>query len=134
MSNPLDPNDPHYMTPGAREQFDRYRTRTTLAFLVLAVAFIVGVWGMTERTDKNIRRDINRIAQQQCISSIPTLKKFNTLVNNQIIISREAREIALDEKDIDRVRLNTRNIIRLQNSKLSIPTKDECMQRVLIQE
>ena len=127
-------NDPHYMTPGAREAFASYRRTSVVAFVTLAVAFAIGIWGVTERANRQLRKDINNIAQQSCAGSIPTLKKFNGLIEVNIVSSRNARVLAQAEGDLARVKLYTNNIIRLQNAKLDVPTKQQCFQRVIIQE
>lgn len=121
-------NDPsHYMTPGAR----RYFRRVALGYIILAIGMSFGIKALSDNVDNNIRRDINKVAEAQCLGSIPTLNKFNAFVDLVIEANRDAREIALREGDTARVRLNTNNIIKLQESKLRVPSVRECEAPIL---
>lgn len=121
-------DDPaHYMTPGAR----RYFRRVAIGYLILAIGTSFGIKALTERTDDAVRNDINEIAKAQCLGSIPTLNKYNSLVQIQIEANRDSREIALKEGDIPRVRLTTKNIIKLQDAFLRVPSAKECEAPIL---
>lgn len=112
----------HYMTPGARVYFRRVRN----GYIVLALACIMGIWAVSNRADNRLREDINTVARAQCLGSIPTLKRYNSLVDIMIESNRSAREIALAEGDVKRVKLNTQNIIKLQDAHLRVPNAKEC--------
>lgn len=116
-----------YATPGAR----RYFRRVAIGYIVLAVAVVFGIKAVSDRADETLRSDINKIAEAQCKGSIPTLNKFNAFVDLVIEANRDAREIALREGDTARVRLNTNNIIKLQESKLRVPSVRECEAPIL---
>lgn len=121
-------DDPaHYATPGARKYF----RRVAIGYVVLAIATVFGISAMTDRADERLRDDINALAEKQCLGSIPTLNKFNGLVDLQIDANRRAREIAEAENDEARVKLNTQNIIKLQESKLRVPNERECSAPIL---
>lgn len=112
----------HYMTPGARSYF----RRVTIGYVVLAIATVFGIWAFTNRVDDKIREDLNKVAEAQCLGSIPTLKKYNDFVDTQIEANREARKINAERGDTERVKLNTETIIRLQGNKLRVPSPRDC--------
>lgn len=121
-------DDPaHYMTPGARKYF----RRVAIGYIILAVATVFGIKAVSDRSDNQLRNDINAYAHQSCLGSIPTLNKFNNLIELNIESNRGAREIALREGDDARVRLTTQNIIKLQESKLRVPNAKECSAPIL---
>ena len=122
-------DDPeHYVTPGAK----RYFQRVLVGYVVLAVAGIIGVWGVTERLDNKLRNDLNTAAVNACIGSIETFKKYNSLIDLQIQATREARDLNIRIGDLERAELNTDSIIRYQEAKLPVPTEDECRGRLLV--
>lgn len=116
-------DDPeHYMTPGARRYFNRVRN----GYIILAFACAIGIWALANRVDAQLRDDINSIAEQQCIGSIPTLNKFNNLVDVQIESNRARRALAEQAGDEEIVAITTNTIIKLQKSKLRVPNAKEC--------
>ena len=115
----------HYMTPGAR----RYFTRVWLGYAVLACAMIAGVWGVTNKVDKTLRKNINTFIVISCKQSIPTLKKFNAAVDADIALQQDAKKLNLARGDTQRAALNDRTIKLKKNSKLHVPTIEECNSR-----
>jgi len=112
----------HYMTPGARKYF----RRVSLGYLILAIGCMLGIKFVADNAEQGVRNDINEAVVIQCKQSIPTINKFNDLIDIQIESNRAARAIAMSEDDNKRVALATRNIIRLQENKLRIPSVREC--------
>lgn len=129
LSN-LDEKYVHYVTPGARAYFKRM----WIGYVVLAVAGIFGIWGVTEHSDRQIRRDINSFAKASCLMQRQpnsTLNKYNRLVEVDIQNLREARKINMARGDDARVKSNTKSIIRLQTTKIPIPSERECNAHIL---
>ena len=112
----------HYMTPGARAYF----RRVMLGYIILAIAASMGIWAFSQKAADQVRTDINVVAKAQCLGSIPTLKKYNSLVEIMIESNRGSRAIALKERDFARVTLTTSNIVKLQKAYLRVPSPKEC--------
>lgn len=114
-----------YMTPGAR----RYFKRVALGYVILAIAFSAGVWGITQRVDNQLRNQINDFLVVSCLNSITTIKKFNQGIEADIELQRDAMKINLSRGDRERVLLNQKTINAKLASKLHVPTKQECKDR-----
>lgn len=123
-------DDPeHYMTPGAKRAFQKYRRDNILAYIVLAAAMAAGVWAFTNNSKENLKNDINVVVKASCLASRQPdspINKFNDLVELQIEASRDARELNLERGELARARLNTENIIKLQESRIPVPSEKEC--------
>lgn len=116
-------SDPeHYMTPGAR----RYFRRVTFGYLILAVATCIGIWGVGNRFDNQLRNQINTFIVANCKSSIPTLTNFNAGLDADIEIQKDALALNLSRGDIQRAMINRKAIQAKKNSKLHVPTLEEC--------
>lgn len=116
-------DDPdHYMTPGAR----RYFRRVAIGYIILAIGMSFGIKALSDNVDDNIRNDINEVAKQQCLGSIPTLNSFNSLVDSQIETYRSRRTLAEEQNDEALVQIMTTSIIELQESKIRVPVAKEC--------
>lgn len=116
-------DDPdHYMTPGAR----RYFRRVAIGYIILAIGMSFGIKALSDNVDDNIRNDINEVAKQQCLGSIPALNSFNSLVDSQIETYRARRTLAEEQNDEALVQIMTTSIIELQESKIRVPVAKEC--------
>lgn len=128
-------DDPeHYMTPGAKKAFSKYRRDNILAYIVLAAAMVAGVWAFTKNAKDNLKNDINTFAKASCLASRQSdspLNKFNNLIDLQIEANRDARKLNLERGDIARSKLNTENIIELQESRIPVPSERECQAPIL---
>jgi hypothetical protein len=121
----LQENPEHYMTPGAR----RYFKRVWLGYLILAVAMTVGMWALANNFDHQLRDNINTFLVESCKQSIPTIKKFNQGIQADIDLQKDALFINSKRGDSARVFLNKRAIEQKRNSKLHVPTLEECENR-----
>ncbi len=122
-----DVTDSHYMTPGARLYFKR----VVLGYVALALAMTVGVFATTKAIDQKLRNDLNKIAQKQCLASIPTYKKLNEGLQAQIEIQKDAFHLNLSQGDVRRASLNRDAIKKLQDAKLNAPTKKTCKRKLV---
>jgi hypothetical protein len=113
---------PHYATPGAR----RYFKRVVLGYVVLAFACIMGIYAVSNRNDKNLRRDINSLGIASCISSIKTYGKFNDQIETQIETQKESLLINNQRGDKRRAAVNKSAIRRLEKDKIVPPTPQIC--------
>jgi hypothetical protein len=112
----------HFMTPGAKRAFNQIR----IGYIILAVAAAVGIWAVSNRTDNHIRRDINRVAQKQCLAGIVTVNKYNDLVDSILKTRRDSLRLALKDHDAQQVLVNKRAIRRYAKDKIIPPTPAEC--------
>ena len=120
--------NPDLVTPGARKYFHR----VIAGYIVLAVAFAVGVWAMTARTDKHLRGDINTFASQSCVhGSIKTIQKFNDFVEGQIDTERNKKIVNLSMGNKAAAAVNQDAIDRYKKDKLHVPTIKECNRKIL---
>jgi hypothetical protein len=123
-------DDPeHYMTPGAKRAFQKYRRDNIIAYIVLAAAMAVGVWSFTNNAKQTLKDEINAVVKASCIQSRnpdSTINKFNDLIDIQIQNTRDARTLNLKIGDIERAKLNTKAIIRLQSNRVPVPSVREC--------
>jgi hypothetical protein len=121
----LNTDPAHYMTPGARKYFKR----VWMGYLVLAIAMIVGIWGVSHQTDKVLRSNINTFLIANCKSGIPTIKKFNAALQADIDAQKDAKELNMLRGDTQRAALNDRIIKYKKGSMLHVPTIKECENR-----
>jgi hypothetical protein len=112
----------HFMTPGARRAFNQIK----LGYIILAIGFIVGIWGLTHRTDHNLRRDINNVARLNCIGGIKTINKYNDFINGQIEILQASYHLNIKKGEKERANLNLKAIERYQKDKIIPPTPAQC--------
>lgn len=121
----LNTDPARYMTPGARKYFKR----VWMGYLVLAIAMIVGIWGVSHQTDKILRSNINTFLIANCKSRIPTIKKFNAALQADIDAQKDAKELNMLRGDTQRAALNDRIIKYKKGSMLHVPTIKECENR-----
>lgn len=121
-------SDPkHYVTPGAKKYF----RRVTYGYLILAIAATIGIYAVSNRNDTNLRRDINALAARNCIAGIPTLNKYNDLVNDQIQANIKSRALNIKHGRDQAAKINDDNIARLSQDLLTVPTKEQCQKPIL---
>ena len=101
------------------------------AYAVLALALVVGVWAMTERSSHQLVDNINETVSALCVRNIAALKKENRLRDVQIETVSDTRKLNLQEGDKKRAEINRKYIIALKNAKRHIPTIEECNQKLL---
>lgn len=114
-----------YMTPGAR----RYFKRVAFGYAILAIACAFGIWGVTQRIDSQLRKQLNILLVQNCEASIPTLKKFNQGVRSDIEQIKDNLFINTKRGDYQRIAANKRAIVAKKNQILHVPTVEECKDR-----
>lgn len=118
----------HYITPGARSYF----RRVWMGYIVLALAGIIGVWGVTERVDEKIRKDINSYSSLACKTTTRgTIILFNKFVDTNIAIQKDALENNLKRGDIERAAININAIKNFEDSKLPVRTDEDCDRPIL---
>lgn len=118
----------NYTSPGARKHY----RQVVGGYIVLAVAFTIGVWAMTSRQDTQIRKELNTYASVACKTTTrATIKLFNNFVQTNIEIQKDARENNLRLGEARRAALNTRAIRKFENSKLPVRTDEECDRPIL---
>lgn len=114
-----------YMTPGAR----RYFKRVVVGYVVLAVATVLGIWGVTQKVDSDLREQINLFLVQTCKKNIPALEKFNEAVKLDIAIQQDAKLLNIEQGYTKRAALNDNAIAAKRASLLHIPSEKECEDR-----
>lgn len=123
-------DDPeHYMTPGAKKAFARYSRNVILGYIVLSFAMVAGMWAFSNNSKANLRDEINEVVKISCLANRQpdsSINKFNNLVELQIDVNRDARTLNLGRGDLARAKLNTDHIIKLQDSRIPIPSVKEC--------
>ena len=118
----------HYITPGARSYF----RRVWMGYAVLALAGIIGVWGVTERLDEKIRKDINSYSSLACKTTTRgTIILFNKFVDTNIAIQKDALENNLKRGDTERAAININAIKNFEDSKLPVRTDEDCDRPIL---
>jgi len=117
-------NDPRFLSGGAR----RYFKRVWIGYFILAVAMVVGIWAFTNRADKNLRNDINRLNTISCISSIKIFTKYNDFVGEAIKTQKENLFLAKAQHDLRRIRIAKSAIQRYEKEKIVPPTPLQCKQ------
>lgn len=117
-----------YMTPATR----RYFRKVWLGYAILTASFVIGIWGVTNRQDTQIRRDLNLYATTACKTTTrSTLQLFNRFVQTNIEIQEDALQNNLRLGEARRAEINRRAIKRFMNSKLPIRSDEECEQPIL---
>lgn len=119
-------DDPaNYVTPGSRKRFNK----ALAGYLILAVACVAGIWGVSHQTDKTLRTNINTFLVASCKAGIPTIKKFNAALQADIDAQKDAKQLNLSRGDTQRAALNDRIIRYKKDSMLHVPTIKECEDR-----
>lgn len=118
---------PHYVTLGCR----RYYKRALIGYVILAIATVIGIWSVTNHSDKHLRKDINTLGVTSCIRSIPTLNKFNDFIDSAIDTRRQQYRLAKKQGNTALAKIQLRAIKRYERDKLPIPTKAQCQKPII---
>lgn len=119
---------------GAPGLTGRIEKKAVAGYIVLALSCIVGIWGVSEHSDKQLREDINHVVKISCLESRKpnsTINKYNDFLDDQIQTNREALATNLSRGDEPRVAINRRAIARYTKDKIAIPTIRECEKPLL---
>lgn len=118
----------HYMTPATRNYF----RKVWAGYVVLAISFIVGIWGVTNRQDTEIRKEFNNYASATCKTTTRNaLLSFNEFIQTNIEIQMDSYENNKRLGEATRAALNLRAIERFKKNKLPIKSDEECNQPIL---
>ena len=98
---------------------------------MLAIAAIIGVWGISKNNSDQIKKDINKISIAGCFNSQVTYKKYNDFLEDQIASVQETRIINIQRGDAQRAESNRKSIERLQKDFVDVPSDAECLQPIL---
>jgi hypothetical protein len=119
--------NPDFVTSGAK----KYYKRVVVGYVILAIAAVIGIWAFTNRADRNLRSEINKLSVAGCIGSIATYNKFNDLVKTNIETQQESLIINLRSGDTKRAAINRRSIKRLKSDLIIPPTAVQCNKPIL---
>lgn len=121
----LKTNPSLYMTPGAKKYF----RRVAVGYVVLACAAAIGIWGVSNHTNNELRENINTYLIESCKSGIPIIKKFNQSLQADIDLQEDARVINIQRGDSQRASLNKKIIDDKKDSMIPVPSIEECENR-----
>jgi len=108
----------------------RDRTSNLIPYILVALAAIIGVYGISERTDSNIRNHLNEVVTQLCLSNIPRVQAESDLRDAQISVALAAYKLNIQQGDKSRAKLNQDTVAALKKAKRHVPTVKECNQKL----
>ena len=106
-------------------------SKNILAYLLISVGAVTGVFALSERTKDNIANNINKAVTELCVQNIPVLQAENDLIDVQIEVTEETKKLNIQAGDTQRAAINDKYIRALKNAKRYIPTIDECNEELI---
>jgi hypothetical protein len=111
--------------------FKRWRSHVILAYIILSLGMIVGIYAYSTKSKNDLRDEINQYSATACVSGRTTLKKYNDLVQSIVDARQSALALHLSQGKTRDVKLDRVAIARYQKDFLPVPTAKQCERKIL---
>ncbi len=114
--------------------FQSWVKRGWIAYGILAVAMILGIYFYSQNAQRDLVDRINSYAVQSCLASIDsgsTINKYNNLVHAIVDIREQSYLKDITIGDMKQAQIDRRAIATYSKDFITVPTKKQCRHPII---